>query len=141
MQANAYAPNWGTTIFQSASEMAANGVLRERLAKIAATLPAEQAWWEAKSRSVKEEFMKELDEAERPAATRKGAEQKPDNKAADKEKVGSDEDAVLVEVEASARGGRPEDGDGGGAPGAGSGGGGGGGGGGTVKGKKKKGKR
>ena len=61
-QANAFAPNWGQTIFQSASEMAQNNHIRERLAEITAKAPAEKEWWEKRRTDIQTEFMKELDE-------------------------------------------------------------------------------
>jgi len=62
LEANALAPNWGQTIFQSANEIAANTVLRKRLGEITAQTEAEKEWWEKRRASVQEEFMKELDE-------------------------------------------------------------------------------
>lgn len=62
LQANAFAPNWGQTIFQSASEMAQNNHIRERLAEITAKAPAEKEWWESRRASIQSEFIKELDE-------------------------------------------------------------------------------
>ncbi|CAG5174060.1 uncharacterized protein ALTATR162_LOCUS7724 [Alternaria atra] len=61
-EANAFAPNWGQTIFQSASEMAQNNHIRERLAEITAKAPAEKEWWEKRRTDIQSEFMKELDE-------------------------------------------------------------------------------
>jgi translocation protein SEC66 len=61
-EANAFAPNWGQTIFQSASEMAQNNHIRERLAEITAKAPAEKEWWEKRRAVIQSEFMKELDE-------------------------------------------------------------------------------
>ena len=42
--------------------MAANGVLKKKLAAIAEGVAAERDWWEAKRESTKEEFMRELDQ-------------------------------------------------------------------------------
>jgi translocation protein SEC66 len=61
-QANAFAPNWGQTIFQSASEIAQNTHLRERLAEITSKTGSEKDWWEKKKAGIQSEFMKELDE-------------------------------------------------------------------------------
>ncbi|KAL1794652.1 hypothetical protein ACET3X_006468 [Alternaria dauci] len=61
-EANAFAPNWGQTIFQSASEMAQNNHIRERLGEITAKAPAEKEWWEKRRTDIQTEFMKELDE-------------------------------------------------------------------------------
>ncbi|KAJ4372218.1 Translocation protein S66 [Neocucurbitaria cava] len=61
-EANAFAPNWGQTIFQSASEMAQNTHIRERLGEITAKAPAEKEWWEKRKATIQTDFMKELDE-------------------------------------------------------------------------------
>lgn len=80
-QANALAPNWGQTIFQSANEIAANTMLRKRLEEIQAKTDAEKEWWEKRRASIQKEFMKELDESEKTSLA----------------KAGSEEDGVLVE--------------------------------------------
>jgi translocation protein SEC66 len=49
LQANALAPNWGQTIFQSANEIAANTVLRNRLDEIQTETESEKEWWEKRS--------------------------------------------------------------------------------------------
>ncbi|KAL1609114.1 Translocation protein S66 [Nothophoma quercina] len=61
-EANAFAPNWGQTIFQSASEMAQNNHIRERLDEILAKGPTEAHQWNAKRAAIQGDFMKELDE-------------------------------------------------------------------------------
>lgn len=61
-EANAFAPNWGQTIFQSASEMAQNTHIRDRLAEINAKAPEEKEWWEKRKATIQSDFMKELDE-------------------------------------------------------------------------------
>ncbi|KAF1959402.1 translocation protein-like protein sec66 [Byssothecium circinans] len=61
-EANALAPNWGQTIFQSASEMLQNGQIRERVSEILSTTQAERAWWDKRKTEIKTDFMKELDE-------------------------------------------------------------------------------
>ncbi|KAK1757660.1 putative translocation protein sec66 protein [Echria macrotheca] len=61
MEANALAPNWGQIIFQSANEIAANTVLRERLDEIQAQTEHDKEWWEKRRASIQTEFMKELD--------------------------------------------------------------------------------
>ncbi|KAL6239390.1 Pre protein translocase subunit Sec66-domain-containing protein [Aspergillus navahoensis] len=66
-EANAYAPNWGQVIFQSANEMVNNAIVRERLENHQKKLDEEKAWWEKKKASIQEGFMKELD-AEKPGA-------------------------------------------------------------------------
>ncbi|KAJ9142134.1 Translocation protein sec66 [Pleurostoma richardsiae] len=100
MEANALAPNWGQTIFQSANEIAANTMLRKRLDEIQAQTVAEKEWWEKRRDAIRSDFMKELGDSE-----------KPHNK------PGSEEDAVLVDVSTPAAGtpaGHPGGGGGGG---------------------------
>ncbi len=60
-QANALAPNWGQTIFQSANEINANTALRRRLEEIEAKADAEREWWEKRRAAIQQDFMKELD--------------------------------------------------------------------------------
>ena len=78
-EANALAPNWGPTIFQSAHEIAANTKLRQRLEEIDAQKATEKQWWEKRRSQIQSEFLKELNELD-----------KADGK--------SDEDAVLVDT-------------------------------------------
>lgn len=86
-QANAFAPNWGQTIFQSASEMVHNAMLRERVAELQSTVGAEKQWWADKKASIKSEFMKELNND---SATKTGK--------VNTQRRGSEDDAVLVEA-------------------------------------------
>lgn len=136
-QANAFAPNWGQTIFQSASEMAGNAVLKKKLAAIAASVEPEKEWWEAKRATTQEDFMRELDkdsatataaaaEKEKKGPTAAAATTPADKaeKMAKSQSSDGSEEAVLVETPAQTAGG--------GGAGAGAGGG---------KGKKKKGKK
>ncbi|KAL4940527.1 Pre protein translocase subunit Sec66-domain-containing protein [Aspergillus oleicola] len=67
-EANAYGPNWGQTIFQSANEMVNNAIVRERLDRHQKKLDEEKAWWEKRRAGIQEGFMKELD-AEKPGST------------------------------------------------------------------------
>jgi translocation protein SEC66 len=60
-QANALAPNWGQTIFQSANEIAANTILRNRLNEIQDKTVAEKEWWEKRRASIHGDLMKEPD--------------------------------------------------------------------------------
>ncbi len=88
LKANALAPNWGQTIFQSANEIAANTVLRDRLSEIQAQTQAEKEWWEKRRASIQTDLMKEIDT---PAAI-------PSAKTvATPSKSTSDEDTVMVE--------------------------------------------
>lgn len=69
LQANALAPNWGQTIFQSANEIAANTVLRKRLDDIQAQAESEKEWWEKRRSTIQQDFMKELDQSEKGASS------------------------------------------------------------------------
>ncbi|KAL3438623.1 Pre protein translocase subunit Sec66-domain-containing protein [Aspergillus tetrazonus] len=119
-EANAYAPNWGQVIFQSANEMVNNEIVRERLEKHQKKLDEEKAWWEKKKASIQEGFMKELD-AEKPGTvtTAAAATAAPEVAESTQVAVGSkasasaaappaptvtesDDDAVLVEAEEQA---------------------------------------
>ncbi|KAI1382153.1 Sec62/63 complex, subunit Sec66 [Hypoxylon crocopeplum] len=62
-EANALAPGWGQTIFQSANEIAANAMLRTRLEEIEGRAAADKEWWEKRREAIQKDFMKELDEA------------------------------------------------------------------------------
>ncbi|KAK9421675.1 putative Pre protein translocase subunit Sec66-domain-containing protein [Seiridium unicorne] len=62
MEANALVPGWGNTIFQSANEMAANAMLRERLDEIQAQTEPEKEWWEKRREVIRQDFEKELNE-------------------------------------------------------------------------------
>ncbi|KAJ5577823.1 Pre protein translocase subunit Sec66-domain-containing protein [Penicillium hispanicum] len=130
-EANAYAPNWGQTIFQSANEMMNNDLYRRRMAEQQGKLAEERQWWDNKKTSIKEGFMKELNEGPAsgsPASTTPASKASEATSAAPTTSVqGSDDDAVLVEAETSAN-----------SPSTGGGGGGGGGGGKKKKGKGKK---
>ncbi|KAI0872094.1 Sec62/63 complex, subunit Sec66 [Hypoxylon argillaceum] len=61
-EANALAPGWGQVIFQSANEITANTVLRTRLEEIEGRTEADKEWWEKRRETIKEDFMKELEE-------------------------------------------------------------------------------
>jgi|SRR5580700_10311789 translocation protein SEC66 len=87
-KANALAPNWGQTIFQSAHEIAANTVLRDRLNEIQAQTQAEKEWWEKRRASIQTDLMKEIDTR---ATTPAG------KSIATPNKTTSDEDTVIVE--------------------------------------------
>ena len=67
--------------------MATNAITRQRIDEIQAQAKVDREWWDRKRASIQTEFMKELDEgsvASRPVT-------------AGGEKIGSDEDTVLVE--------------------------------------------
>ncbi|OJI97757.1 hypothetical protein ASPVEDRAFT_37187 [Aspergillus versicolor CBS 583.65] len=111
-EANAYAPNWGQTIFQSANEMVNNAIVRERLEKHQNKLAEEKAWWGKRKATIQEGFMKELD-AEKPAIASSTTTTTPAvTDVAEEKKIAasaaappaptateSDEDAVLVEAD------------------------------------------
>jgi translocation protein SEC66 len=99
VQANAFSPNWGTTIFQSANEMANNDMLKERLGAILATVPREKAAWEARRESMREGFMRELE------GGKAGAGDAVENRKELVTKGSSDEDAVIVDAAAVGGGG------------------------------------
>ncbi len=75
-QAHALAPNWGQIIFQSANEIGANTLLREKLDAIQAQVEHEKQWWEKRRASIKDGFMKEL-EAEAETQTKATSEDEP----------------------------------------------------------------
>ncbi|KAI1208845.1 Sec62/63 complex, subunit Sec66 [Annulohypoxylon truncatum] len=80
-EANALAPGWGQTIFQSANEIAANTMLRLKLEEIESRAEADKEWWEKRRETIKKDFMRELDEESSTKGSVKG----------------SDDDAVLVD--------------------------------------------
>lgn len=87
-QANAFSPNWGNTIFQTANELVQHESLHKKIGALQAQGKADREWWDQERASIQSKFMKELDEE--PGAA--GA--KPITPGA---RTGSDEDAVLVE--------------------------------------------
>ncbi|KAH2183480.1 hypothetical protein KXV81_000618 [Aspergillus fumigatus] len=116
-EANAYVPNWGQTIFQSANEMLNNALFRERLQSYQNKLAEEREWWDKKKASIQEGFMKELD-AESSAATKSEqavstttttsstpGTKTPESSAAPSTAAPSDEEAVLVEAADTVAGG------------------------------------
>ncbi|KIW07932.1 uncharacterized protein PV09_01839 [Verruconis gallopava] len=88
-EANAFSPSWGQTIFQSASEIAQNQMLRKRLAELQAQKESEKEWWENRQKSIQAEFMKELESDNVETATTAQHAKTPSRT--------SDDDAVLVE--------------------------------------------
>ncbi|KAK4159161.1 Sec62/63 complex, subunit Sec66 [Cladorrhinum sp. PSN259] len=64
LEANALVPGWGQIIFQSANEIAANKMLRDRLDEIEAQTEHEKEWWDKRRGAIRSEFMKELEESE-----------------------------------------------------------------------------
>ena len=88
-KANALQSAWGHTIFQSANEMHHNRILREKLNAIQVQMLSDRDWWQQEKTSIQSEFMKELEDGEKEAV-------KPVPSSGG-EKLGSDEDTVLVE--------------------------------------------
>ena len=84
-------PNWGQTIFQSASEMAARAQLNEKLAAIQESIPREKDAWEKKREGIKEGFIKEIEDE------KKVTEMTEKTVPAVVKSQSSDDDAVLVE--------------------------------------------
>ncbi|KAL2889405.1 translocation protein [Ceratocystis lukuohia] len=70
MEANALAPNWGQSIFQSANEIAANEAFKAKLAEVESQTEADKEWWAKRKLAIKEELLQELDQ-ETPAAEAK----------------------------------------------------------------------
>ncbi|KAF1991762.1 translocation protein [Aulographum hederae CBS 113979] len=93
-EANAFQPNWGNTIFQTASEMANNALIRRRMEEIQSQTEAEKEWWEKKRAQTSSDFMKELDEG---SSTSGLMSPKSVGTAASTTSKASDDDAVLVE--------------------------------------------
>ena len=91
-QANAFAPNWGQVIFQSANEINQNILIKQRTAEIQSQVESEKAWWERRRADIRSEFMQELD-GEAAGSDAKAAAQQTNKKA------GSDDDVVLVDAE------------------------------------------
>ncbi|KAK7419007.1 Translocation protein S66 [Neonectria magnoliae] len=81
-EANALAPNWGQSIFQSAHEMSANAALRTQIEDHLAQAESEKKWWEKRRGQIQSDFMKELDGSEQSSST----------------KAVSEDDAVLVDT-------------------------------------------
>ncbi|CAI7650810.1 unnamed protein product [Penicillium pancosmium] len=119
-EANAYTPNWGQTIFQSANEMMNNEIYRQRIKEHEDTLEEERVWWEKKRTSVKESFMKELNEDETSSPQTQSQTQSPAVKSSETAPAtpakaaasvqGSDDDAVLVEADPSSNQASPSGG-------------------------------
>jgi len=89
LQANAFSPNWGNTIFQTANELVQHDLLHKKIGTLQAQGKADREWWDQERASIQSKFMKELDEE--PGA----AGNKPTTTGG--VRTGSDEDAVLVE--------------------------------------------
>ncbi|KAF2498195.1 translocation protein [Lophium mytilinum] len=95
-EANAFSPNWGQTIFQSASEMAQNAQIRARITEIQGQANAEKEWWERRKADISSGLMKELDE-EKTAKPSLATTASSNSIKPAMAKLGSDDDAVLVD--------------------------------------------
>lgn len=104
-QANAFSPNWGQVIFQSANEMANNALVRKRMDELQSQVAAEKEWWEKRKATIQSDFMKELDDESGtskglPSAAATGGASLATGVVTPSAVVrnGSDDDAVLVEA-------------------------------------------
>ncbi|KAF9735830.1 hypothetical protein PMIN06_002194 [Paraphaeosphaeria minitans] len=95
-EANAFAPNWGQSIFQSASELSQNHMLRERLNEILATTDSERQWWNQRRSEIQSELLGELD-ADKTKSPTEGSVAGSVAGSLRGVKTASDDDAVLVE--------------------------------------------
>jgi translocation protein SEC66 len=93
-QANAFTPNWGQVIFQSANEINQNILLKARIGEMQAELDADKTWWANKRAGIQSQFMKELEGGAEDAA----AAVAPPAASTTTKKANSDDDAVLVEA-------------------------------------------
>lgn len=64
-EANALAPNWGQTIFQSANEILLNTKVRDNVNEVQGQVESEKAWWAKRRDQIRGDFMAELDESEK----------------------------------------------------------------------------
>ena len=100
VQANAFAPNWGQAIFQTASELSQNAMLRDRVNEILSTTQSEREWWDNRRSEIQTGFMKELDEEKVKSPTEGSVTGSVAGSVAGSvrgTKTTSDDDAVLVE--------------------------------------------
>ncbi|KAI9834767.1 MAG: hypothetical protein M1819_002853 [Sarea resinae] len=93
-EANAFAPGWGSTIFQTANEMVHQKIVRDKIEEVQKTKVEEGLWWEKRRQNIQEEFLKELDGGEESA---KEKEREKAVAAPTGTTTGSEEDGVLVE--------------------------------------------
>lgn len=98
-EANALAPGWGQTIFQSASEMVQSNILKEKLAVHREGIDEEKKAWDEKKEGIRKELMGEAPkpvEASVEAPVPAAAPQTPEKVVP---KTGSsDEEGVMVET-------------------------------------------
>ncbi|KAJ5902399.1 translocation protein (Sec66) [Penicillium taxi] len=106
-EANAYVPNWGQIIFQSANEMMNNDLYRQRMSEHQDKVSEERKWWDNKKASVQESFMKELNDEKTGSSAASKAPESISPAAPTSIAQASDDEPVLVEAEASAPGSPP----------------------------------
>ncbi|KAI1618571.1 Pre protein translocase subunit Sec66-domain-containing protein [Exophiala viscosa] len=99
-EANALAPNWGSSIFQSASEMVPNKLLREKLEVIKTRLPAEKEAWNAQREKSRRELEGDGDVLGQPSSVVVEPAATP-QKMIPVKAASSDEDGVIVETPAT----------------------------------------
>lgn len=97
-EANALAPNWGQSIFQSASEMVPNKMLREKIEVIKARLPAEKEAWDAQREKSRRELEGEDVDVPQPSPSVVPEVSTPASKSIPAKAGSSDEDGVIVET-------------------------------------------
>ncbi|TQV95697.1 translocation protein (Sec66) [Cordyceps javanica] len=100
-EANALAPTWGHSIFQSAHEIASNTRLRESLAEIEAQTESEKQWWEKRRGQIQSDFIRELDQEQQAAAADCAGPQGA--KVSKSSTVASEDEAVLVDTPAKGK--------------------------------------
>lgn len=93
-EANALAPEWGNTIFQSANEIIVNRLTKEKLLEKRAGLEAEKEAWEKVKEQSRAELEGETSNATSTTSTSTPEKVKPKAAAVTE---ASDEDTVLVE--------------------------------------------
>jgi len=59
MEASAFKPEWGNSIFQTANEIAQNQRVRDRAAEVAVRAASERAWWDEKRERTTKELLAE----------------------------------------------------------------------------------
>ncbi|KAK5112475.1 hypothetical protein LTR62_004232 [Meristemomyces frigidus] len=96
-EANAFAPNWGQVIFQSANEMNQNLLIKDRMKELQDKLESEKAWWEKKKAGIQSNFLKEhgVEDDVKSEDTAAATVAKP----VEKRPGSSDEEGILVDVD------------------------------------------
>lgn len=102
-EANALANGWGQSIFQSASEMVQNRLLRQKLEGHVEGIEEERKQWEVRKEGVRRELMGETTKPEEGMREKAEADVTAEMKQGKKTSplIGSDEEGVLVEAAAA----------------------------------------